>query len=49
LIPPKVGSSALTTVQNVSTLFASMLMSKTSMSAKRLKSTAFPSITGLPA
>ena len=49
LIPPKVGSSARTTRHTSSISFASMLMSKTSMSAKRLKRTPLPSITGLPA
>ena len=49
LMPPKVGSSALTTAQKASTSFASTLMSNTSMSANFLKSTPLPSITGLPA
>ena len=49
LMPPKVGSSAFTTRMTSSASFASMLMSKTSMSANRLKSTPLPSMTGLPA
>jgi len=49
LIPPKVGSSALTmrTISSGSFVFSSM--SNTSTSANRLKSTPLPSITGLPA
>ncbi len=47
--PPNVGSSALTTWQNLSMSFSSTSMSNTSMSAKRLNSTPLPSITGLPA
>ena len=49
LMPPKVGSSALTTMQILSISLASMLMSKTSMSANFLKRTPLPSMTGLPA
>ena len=49
LMPPNVGSSALTTRHTESTSFASMQRSNTSMSAKRLKRTPLPSITGLPA
>ena len=49
LTPPNVGSSALTTLQNVSMSFASTSMSNTSMSANFLNRTPLPSITGLEA
>src|SRR3972149_1414871 len=49
LMPPKVGSSALTMRTISSGSVASISMSKTSTSAKRLKSRPLPSITGLPA
>ena len=49
LIPPKVGSSAETILTIPSTVISLTSMSKTSMSAKRLKSSPFPSITGFPA
>jgi hypothetical protein len=49
LIPPKVGSSPFTTVQNVSMSFALTSRSKTSMSANFLNRTPLPSITGLEA
>ena len=49
LMPPKVGSSALTTRTISSGSVASISRSKTSMSAKRLKRTPLPSITGLAA
>ena len=49
LMPPKVGSSAATTSMKCSGSRAFTSMSKTSMSANRLKSTALPSITGLAA
>ena len=49
LMPPKVGSSALTVLMISSGSCVSSSMSKTSMSAKRLKSTPLPSMTGLPA
>ncbi|MNC96300.1 hypothetical protein D3C83_136400 [compost metagenome] len=49
LMPPKVGSSAATVSMMRSGSRASISMSKTSMSAKRLNSTALPSITGLEA
>ncbi len=49
LIPPKVGSSALTTLTIPSIVFSFTSVSNTSMSANLLKRTPFPSITGLPA
>ena len=49
LIPPNVGSSARTMRTISPGSMTSSSMSKTSMSANRLKRTAFPSITGLPA
>jgi hypothetical protein len=49
LMPPKVGSRALATATNSSTVLARISMSKTSIPANFLKSTAFPSITGLAA
>ena len=49
LMAPNVGSSAATTSMNRSGSFASTSMSKQSMPANFLKSTALPSITGLPA
>ena len=49
LTPPKVGSSALTTLQKVSMSFASTSRSKTSMSANFLKRTPLPSMTGFAA
>ena len=45
----EVGSSALTTLQNVSMSLASTSRSKTSMSANFLNRQALPSMTGLPA
>jgi hypothetical protein len=49
LMPPKVGEISWTvrTISSGSSL--SISMSKTSMSANRLKSTALPSMTGFPA
>ncbi len=49
LIPPKVGSRRATHSMNWSGSVSATSMSKTSMSAKRLKSTPLPSMTGLPA
>ena len=49
LMPPKVGAIALTTWMNFSGSFSSTSMSNTSMPAKILKSSPFPSMTGLPA
>ena len=49
LIPPKVGSIAVTVLMMSSGSSWSSSMSKTSMSAKRLKSTPLPSITGFEA
>ena len=49
LTPPKVGSMAFTVRTNSSTSVTFNSISKTSMSAKILKSTPFPSITGLDA
>ena len=49
LMAPKVGSSALTTVQNRSGSSASTSMSNTSIPANFLNRTALPSITGFPA
>ncbi len=49
LMPPKVGSRSFTTRMNSSGSVVATSMSKTSMSAKRLKRTPLPSITGLPA
>ena len=48
-IPPKVGAIALTVSTNLSISVASTSMSNTSISAKILKSNAFPSITGFEA
>ena len=47
LMPPKVGARAQTMSTNRSGFVSSTSMSKASRSAKRLNSTAFPSITGL--
>ena len=49
LIPPNVGEIRATVSTNSSTPRASTSMSKTSMSANRLKRTPLPSMTGLPA
>jgi hypothetical protein len=49
LIPPTVGSSSSQKRITSSGSFEPTSRSKTSMSAKRLKSTPFPSITGLEA
>jgi hypothetical protein len=49
LMPPKVGAISSTVRTTSSTSRLSISMSKTSTSAKRLKRTALPSITGLPA
>ena len=49
LMPPKVGSRSFTQRMNSSVSCVSISMSNTSMSAKRLKRTPLPSITGLPA
>ena len=49
LIPPKVGSKAQTISTNLSTSFSCISISKTSILANFLKSTALPSITGLDA
>ncbi len=49
LMPPKVGAIRATVSTKVSTVSASTSMSKTSMSANRLKRTPLPSITGLAA
>ena len=48
-IPPKVGAIFLTVFINSSIFFVSISMSKTSISAKILKSSPFPSITGFEA
>ncbi len=48
-IPPKVGAIAFTAAINSSVSFASISISKTSMSAKILNNNAFPSITGFEA
>ena len=47
-IPPKVGAIILIVSMNLSTFFVSTSMSKTSISAKILKSNPFPSMTGFP-
>ena len=47
LIPPNVGSNDFTISTNLSGSVSLISISNTSMSAKILKSTAFPSITGL--
>ena len=47
LIPPKVGDKIFTVLINSSRSLVSNSKSKTSISAKILNSTAFPSITGL--
>ena len=49
LIPPNVGEMDLTAFMNSSGSEASISISKTSMSAKILKSSALPSITGFDA
>ena len=49
LIPPKVGAIFFTVLINSSMFSVSTSISKTSMSAKILKSKAFPSITGFDA
>ena len=49
LMPPKVGAIALTVWITTAGSWLSSSMSKTSTSANFLKSTALPSITGLPA
>ena len=49
LMPPKVGEMFLTVRMNSSASCVSTSMSKTSMSANVLKSSPFPSMTGLPA
>ena len=49
LMPPKVGAISLTAWMNCSGSFVATSMSKTSIPAKRLKRTPFPSITGFPA
>ncbi len=49
LIPPKVGAIFFTVSINASTSSVSTSISKTSISAKILKSKPFPSITGLEA
>ena len=49
LIPPKVGAMAFTALINCSGSFASTSISKTSIPAKILNSSPFPSITGLEA
>ena len=49
LIPPNVGAIFLTVSMNSSTFFVSTSISKTSISAKILKSNPFPSITGFEA
>ena len=46
-MPPNVGSNAFTICTNFSGSFSLISISKTSMSANILKSTPFPSITGL--
>ncbi len=48
-MPPKVGSSEAMMSTSLSTSFSWISMSKTSMFANFLNSTALPSITGLPA
>ena len=49
LIPPKVGAIAFTVWMNNSGSFASTSMSKTSISAKILNNSPFPSMTGFEA
>ena len=49
LMPPKVGSSRATVSTKASTPVSAISMSNTSIPAKRLNRTAFPSITGLDA
>ena len=49
LIPPKVGAIAFTALINASGSFASTSISNTSIPAKILNSSPFPSITGLEA
>ena len=49
LIPPKVGAIFLTVSINLSTSLVSTSISKTSISAKILNNSPFPSITGLEA
>ena len=49
LIPPNVGSRALTMSTNFSGSFSLISISNTSISANILNNTPFPSITGLPA
>src|ERR1051326_7411558 len=48
LMPPNVGSRIFTALMNCSVSRVATSMSNTSMSAKRLKRTAFPSIAGKP-
>ena len=48
-MPPNVGSINLTALMISSTSGVSSSISKTSISAKRLNKTPFPSITGFPA
>ncbi len=49
LMPPKVGAMRATVSMNSAGSFVSTSMSKTSMSAKRLKRTPLPSMTGFAA